>query len=124
MSWFSLFVVIHALLVTLLAMNVSRLRMTLKIANGDGDDKRMRRAIRAHANAVEHVLIFGLVMAAIALEQVAGAAQATLVCGFALSRLLHAYGMLAPRFRFRQVGAGICYLIELAGIVVLGAALF
>ncbi len=120
MIWFSLFVLVHALLVTLLALHVSRLRVTLRIANGDGEDRRMRRAIRAHANAVEHVLIFGLLMVALALEQASATMQALLVVGFAVSRLLHAYGMLAPAFRFRQVGAGLCYLFELAAIALLG----
>lgn len=124
MNWFTLFVLLNALLVTLLAMNVSRLRMTLKIANGDGDNKVMRRAIRAHANGVEHTLLFGLIAAAAALEQVAGGLQGGLVIGFTVSRVMHAYGMLAPAFRFRQIGAGICYLFELAGILVLAAALF
>lgn len=67
--WFIVFAAINGLLVTLLAMNVSYNRMTLKIANGDGGDVDMRKAIRAHGNAVEHCLLFGMMMWGIVLSQ-------------------------------------------------------
>ncbi len=123
MNWFSLYVLIHALLVTLLAMNVSRLRITLRIANGDGDNRQMRAAIRAHGNAVEHVLIFALPVLALALQPASAVLLATLVLGFALARVLHAAGMLVPVFNFRRIGALLTYLLELVAIIALAIAL-
>lgn len=123
MTWFALFVIIHASLVTLLAMNVSRLRMTLKIANGDGGDKRMKAAIRAHGNAVEHVLLFSLPLLALVLLGAGDALLAVLVLGFAVARILHALGMLRSIFNFRRIGAGIAYLWELLAIGALAVQL-
>lgn len=119
MTWFSIYVAMHALLVTLLALNVSRLRVSLRIANGDGEEPRMRRAMRAHGNAVEHVLLYGMLVLALALEGAGNALMALLVIGFAVSRILHAVGMLRPDFRFRRVGAGAAYLFELVAILAL-----
>ena len=41
------------LLLVALAIPISRLRRSLKVGLGDGGDKVLARAIRAHANAVE-----------------------------------------------------------------------
>ena len=65
--WFGIFVSANVLLTTLLALNVSLTRIRLKIANGDGDNIEMKKAIRAHGNNVEHVPIFGLVVLALVL---------------------------------------------------------
>lgn len=53
-----IFAAVLLLLVTLLAMNVSMLRMRHKVSLGDGGNKALTRAIRAHANALEHSLPF------------------------------------------------------------------
>src|SRR5690606_32705613 len=113
--YFHAYVAVGILLVTLLAMNVSRLRMKLKIGNGDGGNVEMKKAIRAHMNQLEHVLPFGLVVLALAQMQAAEALLAVLVVGFLGGRLLHAYSMLAAQFRFRQLSAGVTYLFELVG---------
>ena len=123
MSWFYLYVLLHTLLVTLLAMNVSRLRMQLRIANGDGGDARMRKAIRAHGNAMENVLLFSMPVLALAFAGASDALLAILVLGFAVARVLHAAGMLASQFRFRQVGAGLTYLLELLGVAAVAGVL-
>ena len=49
------------LLYIALAYNVSRLRVGLKIAIGDGGNHQISRAIRAHANLTENAP-FGLVL--------------------------------------------------------------
>ena len=65
MDWFKFYVFANVLIITLLALNVSRLRMFERVANGDGGKVSLKKAIRAHANGVEHVMPYGLVMYAL-----------------------------------------------------------
>jgi uncharacterized membrane protein YecN with MAPEG domain len=123
MQWFGIFVLFNVLLLTLLAMNISRLRMQERVANGDGGLLSLKKAIRAHLNGVEHTVVYALVILALALMQVSPKVMATLVIGFSVSRLLHAYGMLASAFDIRRVGAGTTYLFELMGLAALATVL-
>ena len=81
------------LLLTLLALNVSRLRMKLRIGNGDGNNVEMKKAIRAHMNHLEHALPFGLIVLALAQMGSATSLLAVLVVGFVAARLVHASGI-------------------------------
>lgn len=121
--WFAVLVCSNGLLILLLALHVSRLRVVKRIPYGDGNDTGMNQAIRAHANALEHVTLFALVILG---SSLLGSASglAALVIVFTLSRVIHAYGMLARVFNARRVGAGITYLVELAALVMLGVQLF
>ncbi|MEQ1438865.1 MAPEG family protein [Fontimonas sp. SYSU GA230001] len=123
MTYFHGYVAASMLLLTLLALNVSRLRMKLRIGNGDGDNVEMKKAIRAHLNHLEHALPFGLIVLALAQMLAPASLLAVLVVGFLAARLLHAYGMLAGVFRFRQFSAGVTYLFELVGCLVIAARL-
>jgi len=123
MQWFGLFVLLNVSLLTLLAMNISRLRMRERVANGDGGLLSLKKAIRAHLNGVEHTVVFALVILALTQTQAGPKVLATLVVGFTVARLLHAYGMLASAFDIRRVGAGMTYLFELMGLAALAAAL-
>ena len=64
-EWFVLYAALNGLVVTLLALNVSRNRMKHRLSNGDGGKPEMKAAIRAHGNAVEHVTVFGLLVLAL-----------------------------------------------------------
>jgi len=122
MYWFNFYVFVNILLLTLLAFNVSRLRMKERVSLGDGGKATLKNAIRSHANSVEHAVPFGLVVLALSLShQVAPLPY--LVCGFTLSRLLFSAGMLLPRMSFRRSGAGLTYLLELIALVMLGLSL-
>ena len=100
--WFTLFAGLHGLLLTLLAMNVSRCRIKHRVGNGDGEVRELKQAIRAHGNAVEH----------------------SLVIAFTGVRVLHALSMLQARFKLRQLTAGGTYALELmASLLVLTQAL-
>lgn len=82
------------LLITLLAINVTRLRFKVGVTLGDGGDRRLGVAIRAHGNAVEHGL---LLCAALVLADVAGLPTPWVVgLGWAIlvGRLGHAAGFL------------------------------
>ena len=117
--WFKLYVACNAGLVTLLACNVSRLRMREQVPNGDGGKLVLKKAIRAHANGVEHATIFGLLVLALSVVTLPPGALATLVCGFSLARLAHAWGMLGPQFNARRAGAGLTFVLELAAVALL-----
>lgn len=122
--WFALYAAACGLLTLILAAYVSRLRMTKRIPYGDGGDADMNQAIRAHANALEHIGIYGLMLLALSLLGASATLMAGLVLAFLASRLLHAYGMIGRVFPARQWGAGLSYLLELAAIIALAIELF
>lgn len=122
-TWFQIFVCLNAGLVTLLALNVSRLRVREKVANGDGDKLVMKKAIRAHGNGVEHVVIFGLCLLALTGDATPLIPMGVLVMAFTLSRVAHAVSMLGASFQLRRFAAGGTYLCELAALASLAAAI-
>lgn len=117
--WFYLFTALNIILLTLLATNVSRVRIQERIPNGDGDNVALKRAIRAHGNGVEHVGIFGLLILALCFTRSAPALLGTLVIGFTLARVAHAWGMLGGPFNARRLGATLTFLLELLGALAL-----
>lgn len=119
MFYFQLYALLAVLMITVLAMNVSRVRMRVKIANGH-DHKDLQKANRAHMNAVEHCLPHGLLILALAQLSPYAKWLPLLVIGFIVAKLLHSYSMLASgKLKTRQLSAGAMYLFELAGCVIL-----
>ncbi len=122
--WFTLFIGLNGLLLTLLGMNVSRCRMKHRVGNGDGGVAELRHAIRAHGNAVEHCLLFALLLLALCMQGNASGLTGFLVIAFTGVRVLHALSMLQARFKLRQLTAGGTYALELmASLLVLAQAL-
>ena len=115
--WLPLFIGFNVLWLTLLALNVSRLRIVKRVAHGDGGDLTIKAAIRTHANGVEHVPIFALLLLALELVSAPVSMLAILVIAFSLSRVLHALGMMTRFFNLRRIGASVTYLCQLAGVV-------
>ena len=89
----ALYAGIIGLLLLVLAARVSYLRRSLKIGIGDGGDRVMLRAIRAHGNAVEWA-IPGILLLLIA-ELTRAPAIIVHLCGLAIvvGRVLHAFGL-------------------------------
>ncbi len=114
--WFNRFVLLNVLILTILAINISRLRIAEKVPHGDGDNVRLKKAIRAHGNGVEHVVVFALIVLALDSSHVPPILLATLVWGFTFARLAHAAGMLGSIFNLRRLGASTTYLLELMGL--------
>jgi uncharacterized protein len=110
---FNLFVGLSVLLIVLLAMNISRLRIKHRVANGPGDNKELTKAIRAHMNALEHILPFSLLLYVLQSQLHSDITFAILAFGFLCVRLLHAYSMLSSKFKIRQITAASSYFIEL-----------
>ena len=121
--WFQFFVAFNVLWLTLLAFNVSRLRIVRKVAHGDGGDVVIKAAIRSHANGVEHVPIFALLLLPLELGTLSTQWMAGLVLAFSASRVLHAVGMMTRYFNLRRIGASITYLCQLLGVFLLFAQL-
>jgi len=88
-----LYVALGVLLVLILAIRVVLRRWTLRVAVGDGDDRELRKRIRAHGNAIEYLPI-GLL--ALLLLDLDGTTPPVLhACGIALivARVVHALGL-------------------------------
>lgn len=122
MFYFQLYALLSVLLITVLAFNVSRVRIRERIANGDGHVD-LKKAIRAHMNALEHCLPFGLLVLALAQMNPLAPWLSILVLAFIVARVLHAVSMVGAQLRLRQASAGVTYLLELAGCVILACEL-
>ena len=113
------FTALFLLLMIGLSVAVVRRRMQAGVSLGDGDDKALRQAIRAHANAAEHIplILIGLG----ALEALGAATAALLGYGGVLvvARLLHAMGLSRPNTAnpLRQIGVIFTWLVMLVQAV-------
>jgi len=117
-----LYLAILALIYVVLGLQVSRLRRGNRVLFGDGDNRQLRSAIRAHANFAEYVPIIVLM---VALLEMAGmpALRVHLLMGTLLvARLIHPLGMyVGPRtltFQICRVGG-----ISLTLLVLVAAAI-
>lgn len=115
MTYFYLYVGVGILLITALAINVSRVRIIEQIGNGDGNNRTLRKAIRAHMNSLEHILPFALIVFALAHMGLSPTLLAILVYGFLAIRLGHSYAMLKSQFKIRQITAGLTYIFQVLG---------
>ena len=116
---FTLFVAFNTVLLTLLALNVSRVRIGLRIPNGDGNSIPMKKAIRAHANGVEQVVVFALVLLALTYQALSAEWLLMLAATFSVARVVHALGMLKPHILARQLGAAPTFTLQIVGALLL-----
>ncbi len=82
-----------ALLLLVLAIRIIRLRWKLRVGIGDGGDRMMLRAVRAHGNAAEYVPITLLLLLAAELNHASPLLLHACGVVFVGSRLLHAVGL-------------------------------
>jgi uncharacterized membrane protein YecN with MAPEG domain len=76
-----------------LALEVARLRRGNRVLFGDGENVRLRSAIRAHANFVEYVPIIALLVAMLEMSGTSTARVHVLMGALLAARLLHPLGM-------------------------------
>ena len=111
-----------ALLYIVLGLQVSRLRRGPRVLFGDGDNIKLRSAIRAHANFVEYVPLIVLMVAILEMSGMPASRVHLLMAALLVARLLHPLGMYAgPRslqFQICRVGG-----ILLTLLVMLASAL-
>jgi uncharacterized membrane protein YecN with MAPEG domain len=116
-TWLAIFAALNVGIVTALALNVSYLRITRRIANGDGGQVELKKAIRTHLNGVEHVSMFGIIVIASSLLPEAQPALPWLIVTFSIARFFHAIGMLNSAFNLRRIAAALTYLAEFSGVI-------
>jgi uncharacterized membrane protein YecN with MAPEG domain len=113
---------ILALLYAALGMQVSRLRRGNRVLFGDGENVKLRSAIRAHANFAEYVPIIVLMVAMLEVSGMPASRVHLLMALLLVARLLHPLGMYAapptPRFQICRVGGTV-----LTSLVLIGSAM-
>lgn len=103
-----------------LSLNVVRLRRSQGVSLGDGGDRRLEQAIRAHANLVEFVPLTLLLLGVAAARGAPGPWLDGVAWALALARVSHAVGILRHRGPNvgRFVGAGVSFtLLPIAGLL-------
>jgi uncharacterized membrane protein YecN with MAPEG domain len=104
------------LLVLILSSRVSLRRRLLRVSLGDGDDKELRKRIRAQANAIEYLPLGLLLLLCLEWNQTVPVILHTCGIVLILARASHAYGLsrtggTSPE---RFAGTGLTWLVMLA----------
>jgi uncharacterized membrane protein YecN with MAPEG domain len=95
---FTIIFIIFYLILTIITINV---RKSSKVAYGDDNNKKLIKAIRAHANFFEFTVFF--IISSFLLE-ILDANQIYVNIVFLLGRISHAYSMLKEKILFRVIG--------------------
>ncbi len=116
----ALYAALVALLFLVLSRRVIVARRTAQVAIGDGGDRRLLRAVRAHANCAEYAPI-GIILIGLAeLLAVPAPILHALGIGLVAGRIVHAYGVSQEpeNLRFRLTGM----ILTLTAIAVAASA--
>ncbi len=99
-----LFTIIFIIFYLVLTIFTIKIRKSTRIAYGDGNNKRLIRAIRAHGNFFEFTVFF--IISSFLLEALDADAIYLLVVNilFVLGRVSHAYSMFKEKLKFRAIG--------------------
>jgi uncharacterized membrane protein YecN with MAPEG domain len=116
-----LYVALATLLVLVLSTRVTLRRRSLRVSLGDGDDKELKKRIRAQANAIEYLPLGLLLLLCLEWNQTVPVILHT--CGIVLlvARAVHAYGLsrtggISPE---RFAGTTVTWLVMLAMALIL-----
>jgi uncharacterized membrane protein YecN with MAPEG domain len=114
-----LYFALAALLFLYLSMQVSLTRRRHRVALGDGGQPELLRAIRVHGNFAEFVPLALLLLLAIDLQDHEKWIVHVLGIALIVARVLHAHGLSrhAGESFGRAAGAGLTYLVLIAGAV-------
>ena len=98
---FTIIFIIFYLILTIITINV---RKSSKVAYGDDNNKKLIKAIRAHANFFEFTVFF--IISSFLLEILDANQIYVLFVNiiFLLGRISHAYSMLKEKISFRVIG--------------------
>lgn len=123
-----LYLAILLLLYVLLSLQVSRYRRGNRVLFGDGDNIKLRSAIRAHANFAEYVPITVLMIAMLEMAGMPAGQVHWLMGVLLLSRLIHPLGLyVGPRtwqFQVCRVGGITLTLFVMVSAVISGLVWF
>src|SRR5882757_11503502 len=106
------YLAILALIYAVLALQAARLRRDNLVLFGDGENIKLRSAIRAHANFIEYVPIIALLVAMLEMSGSSATSIHVLMGALLVARLLHPLGMYSKP-RTWQFSAG-----RVGGIVI------
>lgn len=115
-----------ALLFVALSIRVVKTRRRERVAIGDGDNPRLRRAIGVHNNFAQYVPLALLLLAFVELAAAPILLLHILCLMLLIGRCMHAYGVSqeSENFRFRTLGMRLTFAsIALAAIYLLVATL-
>lgn len=76
-----------------LVVRVSRMRLSLNVMHGDGDNPQLLHRMRAQANFIEHAPLFLILLAAIEMTGKGHSWLSIVGSVFMLARVAHAFGM-------------------------------
>ena len=110
----TLYAVIFTLLLYYLSLKVIKCRRRLKISLGDGGSKELLKVSSAHANAVENIPIFLILLFSLELNQGHWAIIHTAGIMMLIARILHAWGILKIKLRHRVRGMQLSVFCTLA----------
>ena len=119
------YLAILALIYAVLALQTARLRRDNLVLFGDGDNMKLRSAIRAHANFVEYVPIITLMVGFLETSGASAIRIHLLMGALLVSRLLHPLGMYAAPntlpFRVGRIGGMTltCGLLIVCAVMIL-----
>jgi len=99
-----LFTIIFIIFYLVLTVFTIKARRSTRIAYGDGNNKKLIRAIRAHGNFFEFTVFF--IISSFLIEALDGDAIYLLIVNilFVLGRVSHAYSMFKEKLQFRVTG--------------------
>jgi uncharacterized membrane protein YecN with MAPEG domain len=122
------YLAVLALLYVVLGLQVSRLRRGNRVLFGDGDNIKLRSAIRAHANFAEYVPIIVLLVAMLEMSELPAARVHLLMGALLVARLIHPLGMyVGPRtlqFQICRVGGIVLTLLVLVAAALIALSRF
>lgn len=116
---------VYAAILTVLFVTLSirtlRLRRTLKIGIGTGDNESMLRAMRVHSNFAEYVPLALVLALMIELQSGANMIIHVVCSTLLIGRATHAYGVsqLKENYRFRVFGMAMTFTSLCIGALVL-----
>lgn len=102
-----------ALLLTVLSLHISRLRIRHKVSFGDGGNKDLQVAIRAHGNALEQSLLLAMLMLLMELMRPGWSVVAMVGAAFVAARILHSVAIFTRQLFLRQIAHVVSVLCQL-----------
>ena len=117
MTAFIWITIISVCWVTLLALNISRLRMRDRVGVGDGGNLNIKKALRAHINALEHTVPFVLINLALVHLDASESFMCWNAFFFYASRVGHASSFISGSTQTRQATASVTYATLMAAVI-------
>ena len=116
-----------ALFYIVLSVRVVRLRRREKVAVGDGDSMRLRRAIRVHGNFAEYVPLTLLLLTFVEMQGASLTTVHALCIMLLIGRVVHACGVSREKEDYRLRAAGMLLTfasIAVSAVILAGSFIF